>query len=674
MIVSWDWLNDYVKLDMPVGQVTDRLTMAGLNLESISRVDGDTVVDLEVTSNRPDCLGHIGVAREIGVLFERSLRLPDADPKANREKAENATSVAIDCPDLCSLYIARVIRGVKVGPSPAWLRKRLATLGITSINNIVDATNYVLMECSQPLHAFDYDKLRGGKIIVRRPRPGEAITAINQRNYLLEADMCVIADAERPVAIGGVMGGLETEIGDRTTNVLIETAAFSPVSIRSTARKLHLHSDSSYRFERGVDSANADWASRRCCEIIQDVAGGQLLEGAVVAGAKPGAPRKPVVLRYAQIPRVLGIEIPQEDVKRILTALGLVYQVSAHDGEARFVPPSWRADLTREIDLIEEVARIHGYDKIPDNVTVPLILSSRTRRERVADKVRDLLTSAGFFEAVTMSFVSDEVRLLFAPKGEKPPLVVDHPSRRQEDVLRQSLIGSLLQSRRENERHGVFTAELFEIAKVYLDAAPGESEAKVEPVTVGLVSGKDFGQVRGVVEALAKTASSSALVSVEPSQLPQFVAGRGADVYLNGVRWGWLGELERSVTDRLDLRDTVVAAELDFALLEAAADLTRTFTPLPQFPPIDRDLNFVLDEAATWRQLEDVVRSSSGSLLETISFVDQYRGKQIGAGKKSYVVTLRFRAPDRTLTAEEVDKAQQAVIEACASRLNAVLR
>ena len=371
MIVSWNWLKQYVDLDMPVEELTDRLTMAGLNLEGIEDVAGDLGIDLEVTSNRPDCLGHIGVAREIGVLYDRTFTVPNPQPPTIAETTASVTSVDIECADLCPQYFARMIRGIKIGPSPNWMQGRLKTLGIVSINNVVDITNYVLMECSQPLHAFDFDKLRGRRIVVRRAKPEEKITAIDQREYLLDPEMCIIADAEHPVAIGGVMGGLETEIGNGTVNVLVEAAEFAPLSIRNTARKLNLHSDSSFRFERGIDPCQLDWASRRCCELILELAGGELLDDPVITGSVPVIERPAIMLRLAQISRILGIDVPKTETIKILTELGLIQSGKATDGTVAFVPPSWRRDLTREVDLIEEVARIHGYDQIPADVPVP---------------------------------------------------------------------------------------------------------------------------------------------------------------------------------------------------------------------------------------------------------------------------------------------------------------
>ena len=672
MIVSWKWLGDYVPLEMPLDRLTDRLTMSGLNLEGVEQVAGDTAIDLEVTSNRPDCLGHIGVAREISVLFDQTLSIPSAEPPVAAEKTAEITSVQIDCEDLCPRYIARVIRGVRIGPSPEWLVQRLEAVGIATVNNVVDATNYVLMESGQPLHAFDFDKLRAGRIIVRRAVAGEKLIAIDQRTYELTPEMCVIADQERPVAIGGVMGGLETEIGDGTVNVLIETADFSALSVRTTARHLNLHSPSSFRFERGVDAIRLDWASRRCCELILQIAGGELLAEPLTAG--PGRPdhRQPIGLRLEQIPRVLGIDVPPAETEQILTALGC--QRSSKGNGTAYIPPSWRRDLTREADLIEDVARIHGYDRIPSDAPIRIQPSARTRRDRVSDAVRDVLTADGFYEAITLSFVSETARNLFAPRGDLPQLRVDHSSRRNENVLRQSLIPSLLVSRRENERRGTFGARLFEIARVYLRAAPGEPENEVEPTMIGMVGDGGFAEFKGLLTALVDSINHQAVLTARPSTLPQFVAGRGAELLLDGAVWGWLGELDRSVTDSLDLRDAVTVAEVQLAPLIDRAELAPRFHELPQFPSVERDLNFVLDEAVTWQRLESLVRDSAGPLMESVSFGGEYRGQQIGPNRKSYVVTISYRAPDRTLTAEEVDAARLKVVKACQAKLHATLR
>jgi len=672
MIVSWDWLQQYVKLPVSAAEFGKRVMMAGLNLESVEPTGDDTAVDLEVTSNRVDCLGHIGVAREAAVCFDVPLTIPPALPQTSSTPTSSLISVAIENPDQCPRYVARVIQGVKVGPSPAWLSNRLATIGITSINNIVDITNYVLMECGQPLHAFDFDKLAEKRIVVRRARPDEKIQAIDHKEYKLTPEMCVIADAQRPVAIAGVMGGAATEISTSTTNVLIEVADFAPRSIRATARELKLHSDSSYRFERGIDPYQMDWASRRCCELILQVAGGQLLAGAVDVGVPVPPEPEAVSLRFAQLSRILGIDVPRPEVVRILTELG--FKLTKEDANlALFFVPSWRRrDVTREIDLIEEVARIYGYDKIPEDAVVPLTVSQKSLRDRVVDRVTDVLTGQGFFESVTLSLVDDKLATLFNPRPINQVLHIEHDKFSQLKSLRQSLIPSLLQARRHNERQGCFHARLFEIASVFLGADPGNSNA--EPKTISFVTGQSFAEAKGLLQAIAQRVNPSSTISVRPSNAVSFVDGRGAEVLLNGTFWGWLGELDRNVTDQLDLRDVVVVAEIMLPVLEATANLRPKFEDLPTHPTVSRDLNFVLDSEVTWEQLESIVLTAAGPHLQSLSFSGQYRGPQLGADKKSYLLTLHYRAVDRTLTHEEVEAAQQAVIDSCTEKVGAKLR
>ena len=687
MIVSVDWLREYVAVDMPLDKLTHELTMSGLNLEDVEPANSDTAIDLEVTSNRPDCLGHIGVAREIGVLFDQELTIPAAEVPTGSGSIADVTSIEIECEDICPQYTARVIKGVKVGPSPDWLVKRLEAAHwdykenctkYKSINNVVDITNYVMLECGQPLHAFDFAKLDENRIVVRRAKEGEKIAAIDQKEYKLDDQMCVICDASKPVAIGGVMGGLETEISDSTTDVLVEVAAFAPLSVRRTARTLKLFSPSSFRFERTVDRRQIDWASRRCCELILQLAGGTLVEGVAMAGSEAPEKREPVSMRFSQVPRIVGIDVTAEESTSILNKLGLkTVEVTADEGS--FEPPSWRRDLTRECDLVEEVARIYGYEIIPDDATLPVVSTAKSKVDRVTDRVRDCLVSLGFFDCVTLSFVSADQTQYFNPRGLTDFVSVDHSTRREENILRASLVPSLLVCRRDNERHGTANAELFELARVYLAADSETDETKVEPITISGVSGRPFlaggaNDLKGVIEALAQSVNRSAVVTTKPSGVPQFETGRGAEVYLNGQLWGWAGELASDVISKTKLRDGASAFELMLEPLLAIADLEPMYSVLPEFPSVARDLNFVLDESVSWEKVSECVAANGGELLDSVSFGGQYRGKGIELGKKSYVVTNRFRSADRTLTSEEVEAAQQNIIAACEKQLGASLR
>lgn len=672
MIVSKNWLREYVSVDMPLDELTDRLTMSGLNLEGVESQADDTAVDLEVTSNRPDCLGHLGVAREISVLFESELKIPEANPATNSDNVAQQLSVQIQCPELCHEYHARLIQGVNVGPSPAWLVDRLKTAGINSVNNVVDVTNYVMLECSQPLHAFDADKISGNGIVVRQSGKSETITAIDQKKYELPTGSCVIADENGPLAIAGVMGGFDSEIGDDTSNILIEAASFDPISVRSTSRTLKLQSPSSFRFERRVDRHNIDWASRRCCELILEVAGGQLLEGSVVAGDAPPSPA-PVPLRFAKVGQVLGIEVTADECVRILTGLGLTC-TEQDDTTASFVAPSFRLDLTRECDLIEEVARIFGYDRIPDNATLPVVSTQRTVREKVGDRVRNFLPACGFFEALTISFISEDQQQLFQPRGELKPVAVNHSTRSHENQLRQSLVPSLLQCRRQNERQGTPDAQLFEIAKVYLSAGEGKSENEAEPTMVSFVTGKDYLDAKGIVEGLVENVTGITAIQATPCSRPEFTAGRAAELTLNGKAFGWLGELDQSVTDKLSLQDAVTIAELNFNVLEDLFLNTAEYVPVAKYPGISRDLNFVLKDEVTWASLHDAISASGTDLLVDVSFSGQYKGQGIDDGHKSYLATCRFQSPDRTLKTEEVDSAVGGILKACEEKLSATLR
>ena len=701
MLISWNWLLRYVPLTMSPRELEERLMMAGLNHEATHEVGDDLAIDLEVTSNRPDCLGHIGIAREVSVLWNCTLTIPAANPTESKTRVEDLIRVRIDCPDLCSRYTARVIRGVRVGPSPDWLAKRLATIGIASINNVVDISNYVMMECGQPLHTFDHAKLAGAEIVVRHPHAEEVIEAIDHKAYRLDPEMCVIADARVPVAIGGVMGGAATEVNEATRDVLIEAAAFDPISIRTTARRLTLHSDSSYRFERRVDAEGIDWASRRCAELILEIAGGELAAGMVDVGS-PRQPREPIVFRLSQLKRILGIEVEADIVRRILTALGnrergagsgeqgagengrmgegekgregtlqLSPFLPSYSAPLLFLPPSWRRDLSREIDLVEEVARIHGYDKIPEDVRVPMAASSRRSEDRVVGKIRTLLTAAGLDEALTLSAVDEASARAVQAWTQGDPLRSQTPVIRGADHLRTSLVPSLLSARRINESLSNPVIELFEIAKIYLPS-PG---LPVEWWMLGISSGRSYAEVKGVAEALVAAVNPKLVLSYENADLPLLDPNASCRLTLDGQLLGYVGQLSTVGQKQNDLRSPAVVAELKLAPLFERANLIPQYEPLPTFPAVLRDLNLVVDEALRWAQIATTVRRNGGPDLESLDYRDTYRdANRLGTGKKSFLFSISLRSQEGTLTSQQADSVRDCIVAACRQEHGAELR
>jgi phenylalanyl-tRNA synthetase beta chain len=670
MIVSWNWLSDFVPLKMTQGELAERLMMAGLNHESTERRDDDWAIDLEVTSNRPDCLGHIGIAREVAVLFDLPLTYSKAElPSGGSASAiRSITSVTVDCPDLCPRYSARVIRGVKIGAAPREIAARLQAIGQPVINNVVDITNYVLMECGQPLHAFDFGKLAGRRIIVRRATKGEPFQAIDHKTYALDSEMCVIADAEKAVAIGGVMGGADSEVSPTTNDVLIEAAQFAPLSIRSTARKLKLHSPSSHRFERGTDPERVDWASRRACELILKYAGGELVEGVIDVGP-PRAPRQAISLRLAQLKRIIGIEIPPAAVRRILAALGCREQ-SADETTVISVPPSWRRDLEREIDLVEEVARIHGYDKIPEDANVPMAASHRPDSDRVLAALRQVLTASGFDEAMTASVVPQAWSDAFSPWTSATPLVANTPMLEGADRLRRSLVPSLLEARRINESLSNPVIELFEAARVYL---PTNGLPREQP-TLAAVSGQGFLHLKGVVESLLESLHSKASLEVADFSHELLEAGQACELKLGGQRLGFLGELSAAGTKTFGLREQAAVVEIDVSVLAARAKLVSKYQPQSPYPTIARDLNLVMPEAVRWADLAVTVQSAAGATLERLEYLDTYRdAKKDGPNTKRLHFSFTLRAADRTLTGPEADAIRDAIVAACQSKHGAKL-
>ncbi|MDX1929396.1 MAG: phenylalanine--tRNA ligase subunit beta [Pirellulaceae bacterium] len=672
MLVCWEWLSQYVNLTTDPDTLAHRFAMSGLNHESTTRVGQDVVIDLEVTSNRGDCLGHIGVAREASVLLDSPLCLPNPQPKANGPQASASLKIENRFEAGCSRYTARIIRGVKIGRSPAWLVRRLAAIGINSVNNVVDITNYVMMECGQPLHAFDLKHIRGGKIIVRPAQKNEKFLAIDHHTYDLDERMVVIADAERAVALGGVMGGADSEVSESTTDLLIESAAFEPLLIRRAARKLKLQSPSSYRFERRPDPSGLDWASRRCCELILEIAGGTLCEGRLDTAADP-QPRDEIRFRLSQIERILGIDISTQETDRILKALGCNV-APVNPSTISVTPPSWRADLQREVDLIEEVARIHGYDQIPENVAVPLSVAAQRPKDLALRRARQVLSAYGIDEAMTPSVVTEQLDQCGSIWTEAPALTTEIPLLIGAKFLRRSLIPSLLAAKYTNQSQSIRDAQLYEVATVFIPGAAGTLLPREQSV-LALVGLSDLSAVKGAVEDLiAQVASKKTQVQWIVSDHASFAPGSAQRIELNGELLGYVGLVHPKIQGRLALDQAVAAAELNVDLLTSVLEEVRRADAVSAFPSIARDLNFIVDEPLRWSDLHAACRVAGGEFLKSVSYRETYRDPQKdGVNKKRTLLTLHFQSMDRTLNSEEVDQAVAAIIAQCAQQFSAKL-
>jgi phenylalanyl-tRNA synthetase beta chain len=688
MIISTNWLADYVLLDVPTESLVERLLLSGLNHESTRTVGDDSAVEIEVTSNRPDCLGHIGVAREASVLFSRPLHVPDPRPVTGGAAAASSLAIEIRVPDLCPAYTARVIRGVSVGPSPRWLVERLRTVGVESVNCIVDITNYVMLECGQPLHAFDLGRIRGGTIIVRRAAAGEPFEAINHKHYSLTDQFCVIADAAGPVALAGVMGGAGSEISTATTDILLESAQFAPLAVRAAARGLALFSGSSYRFERGPDPAAVDWASRRAAAMILEMAGGTLAEGVVAAGTVVAAP-KTVELRHCRVAEVLGVDTPVERQQAILRGLGFEEQSPGVDRSLWRVP-TWRRDVWREIDLVEEVARIEGYDRVAEDRPIAARPVEPSARERTIRLASDVLVAAGFCEAMTRSVVSADMEEARSPWGDGATLVVTPPLVRGADRLRRTLLPSLLEARGFNVSVGAPHGELFEVARAYLAGAAADTASPVhEPLLLSLVTGGDFSAAKGLAEAvLARlgigqpltAGAADAGIDFRPIDLDLFEAGRAAEmVLLRGdrpaCRIGVVGEIAAGWRGRFGIEGQVSGAELRLDVLEFAVGVERRLRKPSDFPAIQRDLNLVIAAGVPWSDVAAAIQSAAGELLEDYRLSQVWKDQErLGADRKSFVVSLRLRSGTGTLSGDDAKRTVDAIVSECGRRCGATLR
>jgi phenylalanyl-tRNA synthetase beta chain len=644
-------------------------------------IPSDTILDVDVTPNRPDNLSHLGLARELAAALGRKLPSDFLPPFTGGvdPPGTDLVEVRIEAPELCRRYIGAVVSGVTVGPSPQWLQRRLRACGVRPISNVVDVTNYVLLEYGQPLHAFDLATLRGetegrGQIRVRRARDGEELACLDGETRRLGPSMLVIADAERPVALAGVIGGVKTAVTELTTDVLLEAANFDGVNVRSTSRAIRLRTEASTRFEKGISPELALAGARRAAKLMEDVCGGRVHTDWADVYPRPQNPVR-VLVRPEKVDAILGLHVPLQEMEAILQRLGFQVRVEG-DGAWDVLPPVFRLDVSIPEDVAEEVGRIYGYDRVP-----PTLPGARRTawhpaapsQDRRLDAVRHAMAAAGYAEAVTPSLVAGQL-LSRLGVGERALRVVNPVT--DEDTLRTTLIPSLLQVAARNRNHGRSEVAVFEVGRAYLRRPEDPSDRQPErqpeePSRLAALSTVPAGAETSRVAFLAlKGALERAIDTLTPldaigleyerAQAPLFHPGRCARVVLGGRQVGYVGELHPSVMGAVDLEDRAVAAEVD---LEAplAADGARQARPLPRFPAVNRDLGVVVPRSLPAAELHATITEAGGALLESVRAFDEYRGSQVPEGHKSVAFALTFRSPERTLTDAEVDAQLEAV-------------
>jgi len=646
---------------------------------------GDTILDLDITPNRPDCLSVLGVAREVAALTGGSVREPPYIYAEEGPPIEERASVEIADPDLCYRYVATLIEGVKVGPSPAWMQERIVAAGMRPINNIVDITNYVMMEMGQPLHAFDFDRIGGGKIVVRRPRPGEPLTTLDGVRRRLEPEMLVIADATEPVALAGVMGGAESEVSEATTNVLLESANFNNISIRRTSNALKMKSEASSRFDKGLSPELSAFAARRATKLIVELAGGRAAHG--ILDVYPGkAPETRIEVRRSRIRQVLGIDPPTSRVRSVLTSLGFGCRWQPPDTYQVRVP-YWRTDVRIPDDVVEEVGRIIGYDEIPVGLVRGAIPPAPPQALReLREQVRDALADAGMQEVITYSLTTLEaIQRVISPEAlaAGPPLGVANPMSSEHEWLRPSLRASLLRTLAANQRQREGSLALYEVARVYL--SQGQDLPREPEHAAGVVSGRrldrwghvteeelDFFDAKGYLEHLF--ARLGVTPAFEEGEEYALVPGRTARIMLGERAVGVLGQVDPRVAAGFDIDGDVFLFELvlDEVLAVLSGREAHRYEPVPRFPPVVQDLAVVMDEAVTAAQVQSIIEAAA--LVRRAQLFDVYTGEPVPAGKKSLAFSVTYQSPDHTLTDEEVARAHRGIVERLKRQLGAALR
>jgi phenylalanyl-tRNA synthetase beta chain len=698
MKVVYNWLKDFVDVTATPDELASRLALSGTNIGGVEKGAHGAVIDAEVSSNRPDSLSHYGIAREISAVYKLPLKAVSQPklPESSAAKVGDAVRVEIQAPELCGRFTARVIRGVKIAPSPAWLRDRLEASGVASISNVVDATNYVMLELGQPTHAYDYDKIRDHRIVVRVARGGEKMRTLDDAERTIDAGICMIADGSdgaRAVGIGGIMGGADTEISFATRNILIEAAWFEPIAVRRGARGLRLHTEASTRFGRGVDPEIAEVASRRVAELVLQLAGGELLAGVVDVYPGKRAPKKIRVTR-AEILRVMGADVPDKEVESALSALGFapvrVDQNRGAEGSLlatwECTQPSWRAEVEREIDLIEEIARIYGMDKFTPRFPVARQGAARLLHYEAQTRVRERLVGLGYQEILTIPHV-DEARDALFRAADAQPARMANPLSEEAGVLRSTGLVTMAAALEWNLNHGQRNVRLFEIGRQY--RLNGASPVETRVLTIGatgdareknLYDGAreySFADLKGDLDAIGELSGGFNWSAHAASANDWAHAARNGEVLLGGEKIGTAAQLARRVADRLKLRQDVFLAEIVidsvYAAIEELKD-SRRYEPLPRFPAVERDFSLLLSDGTSFDAVKNAIDSLKIAEVVTVEAGDLFRGKNVPAGKYSLMVRVVFQSREATLTDAQTTDFSSRIVASLEKQVGAQLR
>jgi len=648
----------------------------GMDIKEALDLEGE-VIEFEITSNRPDCLSIVGIAREAAVAIGKPLKYPKIEVQRGIGKVEEEASVIIEDEKLCPRYCACVIMDVKIEPSPMWMRRRLAAAGVRPINNIVDITNYVMLELGQPMHAFDLDKVAQKTIVVRRARDGEVLKTLDDQIRKLDKDMLVIADSEKPIGLAGVMGGANTEITNETRNILFESALFDGATIRSTAKKLGLRSEASSRFEKGLDIVNVRIAMNRAIQLVQQLGAGTVVEG-IIDVCHGSLEMRTLEVPWERINKLLGIELTVDKIREILERLE--FKVECCGEILKVGVPSYRGDIEGVADLAEEVARIFGYDNIPMTLMENSIArASRTQKQILTDLAKETLVGMGLFETVTYSFTSPNVyKSLGFKKDEYPAVVrIANPLGEDQSIMRTTLIPSMLEVLSRNYNRRIADCRIFEIANIYLPKSNSIDELpnEIPTLAIGEYGDEiDFYTLKGQVEVLFDVFGILDNIKFVPGVHPSFHPGRTAKVMFDQEEIGVIGEIHPRIAENYELEIRILIGELNFEKLMKFANIKRKYKPLPKYPAVTRDLAIVVDKNILASQIEEIIVKTGGELLEEAELFDVYEGNQIAEGYKSMAYSLRFRAADRTLKDEEVNDLLNNIIAELADKINARLR